>query len=228
MARLPVRLDVDPRTGVQTIELAPAIQKCLRESRRRRIAANAVKAVTAVGSVLIVVLVRLIDLDQGPSLWNRGLLYGILGLASATSLAITLAYQFGFEREAYRRGSAARALERVRDAYAAQAGGVTDPREAAELLLRIKENVNEIERLIDDARVLDIDLHFRPAEPRSSPHQDNQQPATLPVANELPGGSSEQSKSSLFLGVLAALGVVFLVHALTGVSGEGVEKDRRR
>jgi len=164
VARLPVRLIGDPNTGVATAELAPAIQRCLRASRTRRLAINTIKATIAVGNVFIIVLIRLINLDAGSSAVNKGLLLGILGLSSLVALGLTLAYQFSFERESYRYNSAARALERLRDIYNREHGRTRDSEHAQDLLVWVKQNVNEVERLIDDSRIYDIDLVFRPFE----------------------------------------------------------------
>lgn len=163
MARLHVRLDADTQTGVEKVEIAPAIRQCLYTCRIHRTTSNVMKVVLAIGSVIILVLVRLLDLKEGDSCRNTAILYGVLTVASLTTLALALTHQFDFERKAYRYGSAARALERVRDLYSLEASRPSNAQRLNELTFWAKQNVNEIERLLDDTRVVDVDLQFQPS-----------------------------------------------------------------
>jgi len=163
MARLPVRLDTDPTTGAQRIEIAPAIQHCLRASRSRRITSNALESIVAVSGVIILVLVNLIDLDKGTSSRNTSILYAIAALGALSSLAILFTFRFSFQRNARRYGSAARALERVRDEYNLEVVKQLPAQKVNELAFWGKQNVSKIESLLDDPRVFDIDIMFVPS-----------------------------------------------------------------
>jgi hypothetical protein len=167
-AHLPLRLAPEGE-GLDGVDLAPAIQYCTRNARKLERAANASKIIAPIGSSLILFLFGFwssgTSSQSAPSV-NTYILYIAKIAALIMSISSALNYVFDFNRRATKYNAARRALEEIDTAYhvilerCGPGSGVMH-----DLRLWVRDNLSDIERLLNDDRVVDIDRSFnrRPA-----------------------------------------------------------------
>jgi hypothetical protein len=167
MAHLPIREEQGK------INLAPTVQYCTRRASRYQRTATIMKVITAVGSVLILALLRFALSTPGPSLVNKVAYYAIVIIAAASSIAATLTSILNYEVNASRYETAIRAVRRLRDKYEFEANlNPDDPSRWKRLKVWGKKHVYEIEKLLEDSRVFDVDSHFKISDPDARPEID--------------------------------------------------------
>jgi hypothetical protein len=169
MAHLPVQEEED-----HTIELAPAIQFCVRRALRYRRAAVAMKIAVAVGGVLILAILQLWSPPPfapqspptSPSKLNLYIFYVILAISSIISIVSTVSAVLNCERISEKYEKAIRAVRRLRDRYIVEVShNPGDPNWIQHLEFWAKEHVYAIETLLEESRVYDVDFHFKISDP---------------------------------------------------------------
>lgn len=197
MARLTVRLDTDGESGGQLVEVADAIQYCLKKRNSYRLASNVIRAIGVTSGVAILTLATLFTLDDtsSGSTRNDWILYFIIGLAATSTLTQAIKTEFQFEREAVRYESAARAVQRVRDQYVLRRPRAHGAEDLNRLAFWVKSHVRDIEALLDNPWTVDVDSAFRE-------RLDGEQPQQTFDPVPKPGG--EDAASSLLTTVETA------------------------
>jgi hypothetical protein len=151
---------VSPNTPDGSIDLAPAVQFCTRKAYRYRRLRTTSRVVVAAGSVVTLALLQFWNPASGASRLNMTIYYAISGIAFISSLTVALSALFGLSRNAAKYETATRAIRRLRDLYNAQMRATPPPGQPRVKALELwaKDHVYRIEALIDDSRILDVDL----------------------------------------------------------------------
>lgn len=170
MAHLPIR----EKEG--KIDITDAIQQCVKRARWYRIAATGMQVITALGGVTILALLSFLTAPtvqsvsgQSPTIQlivNTTVANAIRTIAIAISIVSAIESVFTPGRMSDKYGTALRALRRLRDKYEAELS--RSPNEtgwAKQLEVWGKNHAYEIERLFEDSKVVDINLHFKISDP---------------------------------------------------------------
>jgi hypothetical protein len=132
-----------------------AIQHFIHKASRFRFFARAVRIITALGSVTILVLLPLWDPANGADQQNEIIFWAILVIGAVMSIVSALDSVFEFERIARASDTTSRALRRLSDEYKRYNSELA---ELPALNEWFRNKVYDIEQLIEDPRVYDIDF----------------------------------------------------------------------
>jgi hypothetical protein len=144
-----------------------AYQKCIRQAHSYGLAATASKIIPALGGVLILALLGFFS-PFGPSsaqsialsFADKVIIVAIQLIAVIMSVTAALSETLGFSSKEIKYITASRALNRLIDKYELEFKNKGNTLERERLEAWLRTNVYQVEMLMEDARVLDVNLQF--------------------------------------------------------------------